>query len=433
MTRTATFEIVNAKKRRALPCAWLTFDSIKGWEIVISREVTVNDVPALFIPFMEKDEFVIGGKWAQAWVEERIIPPGRQNLNEILAKHGLLEYDELTLLRSSKGFSSLDDFIVREIDLGRGVLEQKAMLQKRIGQAIRHKRVDMKMTQSELARRLGIHQSALSNIEQGKTNPTIDMLFDISSALGGSIGDLIDAPDDPLWNSHREDLFHFLQKVSFGCKPHRHNNHHDLPEGLDEDSGKDSDKETFAHDLELAYSYKRLIDELETYSELSESAVVDSEIIGSCLRKIGRVLINDDTSSQVFDFGDRAPIERDAYVKALDHIETLLQAKLDAYSDVLSDVERVLRRANSIDAQGNYTAPLHDEVVKVYAIVKEYNLESWFYRELNNSLWIDALKVIAVEDATLLERIMIVERERSEGLSVDAFEATAALRNKYGI
>lgn len=35
--------------------------------------------------------------------------------------------------------------------------------------------------------------------------------------------------------------------------------------------------------------------------------------------------------------------------------------------------------------------------------------------------------------AALLERIMIAERERSEGLSVDAFEATAALRDKYEI
>lgn len=35
--------------------------------------------------------------------------------------------------------------------------------------------------------------------------------------------------------------------------------------------------------------------------------------------------------------------------------------------------------------------------------------------------------------ARLLERIMISERERAEGLSVDAFEATAALKEKYGL
>lgn len=35
--------------------------------------------------------------------------------------------------------------------------------------------------------------------------------------------------------------------------------------------------------------------------------------------------------------------------------------------------------------------------------------------------------------ARLLERIMISERERAEGLSVDAFEATASLRAKYGL
>ncbi len=35
--------------------------------------------------------------------------------------------------------------------------------------------------------------------------------------------------------------------------------------------------------------------------------------------------------------------------------------------------------------------------------------------------------------ARLLERIMIAERERAEGLHVDAFEATDALREKYGL
>lgn len=35
--------------------------------------------------------------------------------------------------------------------------------------------------------------------------------------------------------------------------------------------------------------------------------------------------------------------------------------------------------------------------------------------------------------ARLLERIMISERERSERLEVDAFEATAPSRKKYGL
>lgn len=35
--------------------------------------------------------------------------------------------------------------------------------------------------------------------------------------------------------------------------------------------------------------------------------------------------------------------------------------------------------------------------------------------------------------ARLLERIVVAERERSEGLSTDAYEATATLREKYGL
>ena len=35
--------------------------------------------------------------------------------------------------------------------------------------------------------------------------------------------------------------------------------------------------------------------------------------------------------------------------------------------------------------------------------------------------------------ARLLERIMIAERERTEGKGVDAFKATESLREKYGL
>lgn len=398
MTRTATFEIVNATHRRALPCAQLTFDSEKGWEIVLSPQTSVNDVPAFFIPFIEKGELVIGDEWARSWVDERIVPSGRQNLNEILDKHGLREYDELTLLRSSKGISSLDDFMVREIDSDTNIAEQKAMIQKKIGQTIRRKRTERGMTQSDLARQLGIYQSALSNIEQGKTNPTIDMLFDISDALDCSIADIVSAPDEPLWNVHRERLFQLLQRVSFGQKPHRQNNDNDPKAKPVEDNG------------EIAYAYKRLIDELETYSESNDSAAVDSQIIGFCLRKLEYVVdpnvLNVNASNanasnanaqsaqdgQDDCNGDGSvPIARDTYMEAVSHVEGLLQNSLDNLSDVLSDVERILRRANSVDAHGDYAAPLLDEVERTSAIIKENGLEPWFYRELKNPLWIEAL------------------------------------------
>ena len=35
--------------------------------------------------------------------------------------------------------------------------------------------------------------------------------------------------------------------------------------------------------------------------------------------------------------------------------------------------------------------------------------------------------------AALLERIMVSERERAAGLSIDAFESAASLREKYGL
>ena len=131
-----SFEIINSKKRKAKPCAWLDFCSDTGWSIDISPEAGTEEVPAFFVPFIEQGKRTIGNEQALKWVQERIVPPGRQNLNEILDKHGLLEYEEVSLLVSSEGISSLDDFVIRETSSKQSMQqasERKAETQKSIG------------------------------------------------------------------------------------------------------------------------------------------------------------------------------------------------------------------------------------------------------------------------------------------------------------
>ena len=57
------------------------------------------------------------------------------------------------------------------------------MPQKIVGKQIRLLRKRFKMTQSVLASKANMEESALQRIEAGRTNPTIKTLFKISNAL----------------------------------------------------------------------------------------------------------------------------------------------------------------------------------------------------------------------------------------------------------
>ena len=57
----------------------------------------------------------------------------------------------------------------------------------RVGMAIRDAREAAAVTQTELAARMGVAQSAVSRIEAGRANITIEMLTRIATALGAPL------------------------------------------------------------------------------------------------------------------------------------------------------------------------------------------------------------------------------------------------------
>lgn len=61
----------------------------------------------------------------------------------------------------------------------------------RIGARIKHKREDIAMQLNELARKVGISSSALSQIENAKAFPTIITLKSIAENLNTTVGELI--------------------------------------------------------------------------------------------------------------------------------------------------------------------------------------------------------------------------------------------------
>jgi transcriptional regulator with XRE-family HTH domain len=51
------------------------------------------------------------------------------------------------------------------------------------GQEIRRARVDADLTQAELARRLGVSPSYVSNLEAGRVNVTVGQLANVANAM----------------------------------------------------------------------------------------------------------------------------------------------------------------------------------------------------------------------------------------------------------
>ena len=56
-----------------------------------------------------------------------------------------------------------------------------------LGYKIKQKRLELELSQEELAKRVGIDQSDLSKIEKGNANPSIKMIHKIVSGLNGKI------------------------------------------------------------------------------------------------------------------------------------------------------------------------------------------------------------------------------------------------------
>ena len=75
---------------------------------------------------------------------------------------------------------------------------------KDIGQRIKEKRMENKMTQEKLSERIGIGPSHMSHIESGNTVPSFEVFISILNALGCSADELLCREvdiDKPILNS----------------------------------------------------------------------------------------------------------------------------------------------------------------------------------------------------------------------------------------
>ena len=61
----------------------------------------------------------------------------------------------------------------------------------KLGKNLKRIRVEKGISQGEIARILKVGRSFITNIENGKTNPTLDTIAKIAKAIGVSVGELM--------------------------------------------------------------------------------------------------------------------------------------------------------------------------------------------------------------------------------------------------
>lgn len=173
-----SFEIVEGSKRKTAPCAVLEWNAEKGsGTIRIANWATPEDLPFALALILEKGSRSVDAEQTRRWIEERVVPSGRQNLGQVLKAHGLDSYDPLALLIAAEGRCSQDDFFIRET----GCHTDEDM--PAIGPLLKDTRKQTGYTQQELAKRAGVQQSLISRLENDESNPTIGLLSDIARAL----------------------------------------------------------------------------------------------------------------------------------------------------------------------------------------------------------------------------------------------------------
>jgi transcriptional regulator with XRE-family HTH domain len=86
-------------------------------------------------------------------------------------------------------------------------MDRKVLLGKRI-QELRKSR---KFSQEELAEKAGISSQYVSNIERGKENPTLDMLFTLTDALKVTLSEMCDY--EPVGNMDRKSVENLLREL----------------------------------------------------------------------------------------------------------------------------------------------------------------------------------------------------------------------------
>ena len=91
------------------------YEKAEGFIIELCRDLGEWDAPLLFQGLVRRGIYTISHEISRMWINERIIPSGRQNIGNILRNHNLKEYSEMAFLSLSKGKCAQDHCYIEAI------------------------------------------------------------------------------------------------------------------------------------------------------------------------------------------------------------------------------------------------------------------------------------------------------------------------------
>lgn len=96
----------------------LYYETNKQFYIELTEDAEPWETPLPLSSFVQKGEYTINSYWSKLWVQQRIVPPDRQNIGQILRDNGLKAYDEYGLLMLADGRCEQDDYYLTPMSEG---------------------------------------------------------------------------------------------------------------------------------------------------------------------------------------------------------------------------------------------------------------------------------------------------------------------------
>lgn len=95
----------------------LYYEKDDAFIIELQDNLTEWNAPLLFANYVKQHIFTVQREESRLWVRERIIPSGRQNIQDILDTHHLKKYEEIKFLEISHGKCSQDSMYLKKADI----------------------------------------------------------------------------------------------------------------------------------------------------------------------------------------------------------------------------------------------------------------------------------------------------------------------------
>lgn len=92
------------------------YERARAYIVELEEKLDQWNSPLLFANYVRNGVYTMPREVSAMWVSERVIPSGRQNIQSILQRHKMKEYDEMRLLELSEGRCSQDDLYIRKMD-----------------------------------------------------------------------------------------------------------------------------------------------------------------------------------------------------------------------------------------------------------------------------------------------------------------------------